>query len=138
LIGLAKFHISIHTLADLTQVRMLSDVAGYSILVKDLDDFPELELKQPIYLLADKFSDYWKKMSPAELYVCFSDRINKRSLTNACIDNCLVTRVNGQECPATTQINIYRDGSVRKCPYMPEEPANADYSKGCLLIGSKT
>ena len=128
----AIFNISFHGEKDIPELKRIitaypEKIGNITLMAYDLSFLEELKaLGIPVYVMVDKFSAAWKHMLPAQIYT---------SINELNVDNCLLTRVNQQECPASTQINLYRDGSVRRCPYQPEEPANADYSKGCNLIG---
>jgi hypothetical protein len=102
-----------------------------------IDEIDELSLDQlgdvPFYFIYNKYGETWKKDS-TEVYLRTLQKVQK--FNRYTIDHCMQTRFNGQPCPASTQINIYRDGSIRRCPYQPIEPENADYSHGCALIRS--
>lgn len=102
------------------------------------DDIDKLPLDQlgdvPFYFIFNKFGYPWHARNYPDLFLSTVQRVQK--FNRYTIDHCMLTRFDGQSCPASTQINIYRDGSIRRCPYQPVEPAEADYSHGCALIGA--
>ncbi len=135
-----NFHLSLHTIRDVRKAKELKEnfpfIKSFSVMADEIDDLALQDLGDvPFYIIVNKFGYHWKNEPAAVNYMNIITK--SRHLKNIHLDNCLLTRINGQECPGATQINIYRDGSVRHCPYIPEETKKADYSKGCYLIGSK-
>ena len=135
-----KFHLSIHTHEDILIIKELLNeyselICSFSVMIDDLKHLDISAFKEfPIYFLYDKFGFIYGVSNYLTTYLSTMDKI--KSFKYGSIDNCMLTRVNDQQCPASTQINIYRDGSIRRCPYQPVEPADADYSHGCSLIRS--
>jgi hypothetical protein len=135
------FHISLHSEVDVYAakefyVRYPEKIKSFSVMVSDMDKLPLHHLEDvPFYFIFDKLGAPWRARNFPSLYLEVAKKA--KEFTDHTIDHCMLTRITGQECPASTQINLYRDGSIRRCPYQPEEPAEADYSKGCALIGVK-
>ena len=132
-----EFRLSLHDKNDTVLAAELAehfDIDCYSVMIDDVTKLSLPLLKgAPLYLLFDKFSEMWKKLG-LDLFNKFLEACN--GLSNLTMDHCLQTRSLNHECPADSQINLYRDGSIRRCPYQPVEPPDADYSKGCYLIRS--
>lgn len=151
-----KFHVSLHNFED---IRIFSGlhrrwfrrdrkVESVSVMVKDLarkeffDYFVALVPKTvPVYLLIDKFGTMWKDIQ-RERRLPTDENPLKALLTtqkagyDVTMDHCLMTVLNHQECPASTQLNIYRDGTARLCPYetKPEDESMRErYSHGLGL-----
>jgi len=135
------FHISLHTSSDVYAAkefyeRFPEKIKSFSVMADDIEKLPLHHLGDvPFYFIFNKFGFPWKTRNYPALYL--TTETNAAEFKNHTIDHCMLTRINGQECPASTQLNLYRDGSTRRCPYQPAEPFEVDYSKGCALIGAK-
>lgn len=132
----ADLHVSIHSPKDIDILKNSSiKPSSVSIMVDDIGKLPLHQLGDvPFYFIFNKFGYPWRARNYPDLYL---STIQQAQIFNQyTIDHCMLTRFNGQQCPASTQINVYRDGSIRRCPYQPQEPDDADYSKGCALIGA--
>jgi len=133
-----ELHLSIHNNDDILKVKDLKlPISSYSVMINDID---KLFLDQlgdvPFYFIYDKFHSSWSVWKAKNFVVQYFETIQKvQKFKQYTIDHCMLTRINGQECPASTQINIYRDGSVRRCPYQPKESVMHSF-KGCNLIGA--
>lgn len=137
-----KYVISIHTESDLEWVNSISTEDKKRVeclsLMYSKDDLisKSLNLGFDIYLLHDKFDASWKNGRP---YTSYLEVIKKYSAFENLIevDHCVSTLINNQSCPAFSQVNIYRDGSIRRCPYSPVDQSKLDsstFDNGCQLI----
>lgn len=93
----------------------------------------------PRYINIDKFSQDWKTICKGWINEAAkagpATHIHLAPGTDQ-IDNCAVTVMNDQPCPAHTQINLYRDGTMRRCPYSPypQDPDDSTpFKSGCHL-----
>lgn len=140
IIGLDRkvdYRLSLHNSEDtILAAELMKDheIDCFSVMINDVQTVSLPLLKgAPLYILFDKFSELWKSQG-LDLFDKFLEACT--NLSNLTMDHCLQTRSLNHECPAESQINLYRDGSIRRCPYQPVEPPDADYSKGCYLIRS--
>ncbi len=147
-----KINISIHNPYDLKSYDLLNqsvkDRVGYlCIMFNDFVSSPELQKiylrKKPIYIMIDKFSNKWINFISSLDNTVIINKLKILQLrSNITIDNCLLTYINNLPCPAYTQLNIYRDGSKRQCPYSSKEDidiTNNDILKSkCFMIKERT
>ena len=137
-----KFNISLHSEDEIPDILANADkISSISVMTHDLGGFNLKPIEHiPTYFVYNKFSLPWSARNFSSLYL---DTVKMtESFKEGTIDHCMLTRIVGQECPASTQLNFYRDGSFRRCPYMPEgttfeEAMRETNFDGCKLIRSK-
>jgi hypothetical protein len=73
--------------------------------------------------ITDKFAGSWRNFVEYCTTLGISQQITsplKLPVLNY-TDDCITTVATRNPCPASTQLNLYKDGSVRRCPYMPRD-----------------
>lgn len=141
-----NYNISIHNNEDIVLLNYLNNIKlniNYiSVMVNDIN-LISIKIKNKKYLLFNKFSDIWKNIDSSILYHNLIKYMNN-NVFDYDIDNCLTTQITDQECPAYTQLNLYRDGLYRRCPYSKigynleyilSDTVSEQYKKGCYLHG---